>query len=253
MTDSTPPENDDELELEPIDPEIIKHQQERTKRKVREAEDAVDINAVYDQENIGDPIDLEQLKQFRFTTRHMLIATAVLAMAATLFKRLGGCMGLFVSGCIALGAGWWFVLREEQRRVRELATRQQRLAERNAARRAIEDGEPLPASVAKQFEQDSAEPDPQDAAHFKFSFSMKELLITFTVAAVILGCMQMLGGAQNAALLLGFIALAGLLVQAFGAQLPPLIVLGWWLLLVMYILISLMAAFGPDPLAGASG
>ena len=240
-------DDDDELELEPVDPEIIRHQQERAKQKSREAEDAVDINAVYADENLGDPIDLEQLKQFRFTTRHLLIATAVLAMVMTLFIRLKGCMGLFVSGCIALAAGWWFVLREERRRLEKLEAQRADFAHRQAARRAVEDGKPVPSIDAVKAEQfDAADEDEADgSSDFSFSFSMKEMLIAFTVAAVILGSLQFLmGGPQNAALLLGFIALAGLLVQAFGVDLPPLFVLGWWFLLVLYIVISLWAAFG---------
>lgn len=243
MTEHDPSfDDDDELELEPLDPEILKHQQERTKRKVREAEDSVDINEVYDQEVVGDPVDLDQLKNFRFTTRHLLIATAVLAMVMTLFVQLEGCMGFFVSGCIALAAGWYFVLREEKRRIADLELQREEFARRNAARRAIEDGKPLPESFAKEFDRDADEEDEATARipAFRFSFSMKEVLVTFAVAAVILGCSQILGF-DNAALMLGFVALLGLLVQALGIELPPLITLGWWLLMLMYIAVSLLA------------
>jgi len=238
-------DSSDDYELEPIDPEVIKHQQDRAQQKTREAEDTIDINDVYDEEEIGDPIDLEQLKQFRFTTRHLLIVTALLAMVMTLHIRLGGCMGLFVSGSIALGAGWWFVMREERRRLEKIEASRERYQERLAARRAVEEAE----IDAENFARINAdwEEENEDKPAFRFSFSMKEVLITFAIAAVILGCAQILGF-QNAAVLIGFVALAGLLVQAFGVELPPLIVLGWWLLLVLYILISLWSTFGsPDP------
>ncbi len=253
MTDHDPANDDDELELEPIDPTILKHQQERTKRQSREAEDAFDINASYDDQNDpDDPIDLEQLKKFRFTTRHLLIVTALLAMVMTMYIRLDGCMGLFVSGCIALGAGWWFVLREESRRLEKIAASREEIAQRLVSRRAVEDGKPVPTPLpkieAKELEKLNAdwqrENDAQPA--FRFAFSMKELLITLTVAALILGFAQILG-LQSAAMLLGFVALAGLLVQAFGVELPPLIVLGWWMLLVLYILLSLWGAFSGAP------
>jgi len=250
MTDHDAPQHDDdELELQPIDPEIVEHQRQRTKRKVREAEDSVDINEVFDEENIGDPVDLEQLKHFRFTTRHLMIATAVVAIVMTLFLRLDGCMGLFVSACIALGAGWWFVLREEQRRLGRLAANRKKLKQRIASQRAIEDDESVPASKVKKLSHAHAEVDADreednTQPSFRISFSMKELLVAFTVAAVMLGCSQILGF-ENAAMLLGFVALVGLLAQAFGVELPPLVVLGWWLLLVLYILICLWAvAFG---------
>jgi len=248
MTDPTPP-HDDELELEPIDPEILQGQKERAKQKTRDAEDAIDINAPFvDQDDLADPVDLEQLKKFRFTTRHLLIITAVLAMVMTLFIQLKGCMGLFVSGCLALGAGWWFVLREESRRLEKIAVLREEYARRLAARRAVEDGKPLP-STGPKIEAEKLEPMNADwqrendaQSTFRFAFSMKELFLTLTAAALILGFSQILGY-QNAAMLLGFVALAGLLVQAFGVELPPLLVLGWWLLLVLYILHSLWAAF----------
>jgi len=265
MTDHNPANDDlandgdnvgdnDELELEPIDPAILQHQQERSKQKTRVSEDAIDINAAYvHPDDLGDPIDLEQLKKFRFTTRHLLIVTALLAIVMTMRQRLDGCMGLFVSGCIALGAGWWFVLREESRRLERIAASREDSAQRLAARRAVEDGEPAPTPASRidaaEFEQPLADRqrDNNSSPALRFAFSMKELMITFTVAAVILGISSILGS-DNVALLLGLVALAGLLMQAFGVKMPPLVVLGWWLLLVLYILFSLWGAFGnPEP------
>ena len=253
MTEHTSPQDDDdELELEPIDPAIIKHHQERTTRKIREAEDAVDINAGFDDlDDDVDPIDLEQLKKFRFTTRHLLIVTAVLAIVMTLYNRLTFCMGTFVSGCIALGAGWWFVSREESCRLEKIVASREEYAERLAARRAVEDGKVMPKSKIdpKELAQLNADWERENnrQSAFRFSFSMKELMITFTVAALILGFSTIVG-AGNVALLLGLVAVGGLLVQAFGVEMPPLVVLGWWLLLVLYILLSLWGTFGsPDP------
>ena len=261
MTDQNPPHDDelgDELELEPIDPTILKHQQERAKQKTRKAEDSVDINAGFDDlDDDADPVDLEQLKNFRFTTRHLLIVTALLAIVMTMIKRLDFLMGMFVSGCLTLAAGWWFVMREERLRLERIAASREEYAERLAERRAVEDGKSLPAAKKidpkdfdpRESEQVNAdwqrENDAQPA--FRFSFSMKELMITFTVAALILGFSTIVG-AGNVSLLLGLVALVGLLVQAFGVEMPPLVVLGWWLLLVLYILLGLWGAFGnPDP------
>ena len=247
-------DDDDDFELEPVDPEIIKHQQERAKQKTREAEDAVDIDAAYEQGEFGDPVDLEKLKEFRFTERHLLIATAVLAMIMTLFIRLKGCMGLFVSGCVALGVGWWFVLREERRRLAEFAEQREEFAQRQAMRRDIEDGKSVPPLEARRLETLSeAEEQKIAAPAFNFSFSMKELLITFIIAAVMFGLTRILG-VDTAALVLGAIALVGLIVQALGVEMPPLVVLGWWLLLVMFILVTLWGAFGSvDASVGAGG
>jgi hypothetical protein len=239
--------SDDEYELEPVDPDVLKHQQDRAQRKTREAEDSVDINAVFDQDELVDPIDVEQLKQFRFTTRHLLIATALLSMVMTLYVQLGGCMSVFVSSCVALATGWWFVMREERRRMEKVAAARKRYKQRLAARRAVEDGQPLPDFDAEEAVEASEEEEPMPAG-LRFTFSMKEIMITFAVASVILAFAQILGF-ENAALVLGFVALAGLLVQAFGVELPPLIVFGWWLLLVLYLAYSLWSTFGSSAAA----
>ena len=246
-TDDAPIEDDDELELEPVDPEVLQHQRERTKRKSREAEDAVDVNEVFDSMETGDPVDFDQLKQFRFTTRHMLIVTALLAVGMAIMKRMGFCMGLFISGCSALAAGWWFVLREEKKRLAEVEAQRQLFKERMAARRAVEDGEPLPEKPAvtdSRFDEINADwqRENADQGGFKFAFSMKELFITFTVAAITLGLVSWMGGSDNAALLLGLVALLGLIVQAFGVEMPAIVTLGWWMLMVLYILVSAWAA-----------
>ena len=248
MTEDNPAD-DDEYELEPIDPEVIKHQEERARRKTREAEDSVDINEVFESVDVGDPVDFDSLKQFRFTTRHLLMATAIVALVMTaVVKSESACMGLFVSGCAALAAGWWYVLREEKRRLEKIEADRQRFKEKLAARRAVEDGKPVPPKVSdEKFEQLNAEWESENDAQpdFKFAFSTKELLITFTVAALILAFAQILG-ASNAALLLGMIALVGLLVQAFGVDLPAIVTLGWWILMVLYILLSIWATFSPS-------
>lgn len=245
MNDSDFPDDDEELELEPVDPEIIRMQQERAKRQTRAAEDSVDIDAVYDDQNLADPVDFDTLRQFRFTTRHLLVLTAVLAIFMTIMRRMGGCMGLFVSFCVALGAGWWFVLREETRRLAEIDVRREEFTHKQAARRAVEDGKPLPQYDAKQFEKLNDEWRANDRAtpEFRFSFSMKQLMLAFTFAAIMLGFAQLIGG-EHATLLLGAVALFGLILQTVGIELPPLVMLGWWLLLVLYILVSLWTMIG---------
>ena len=67
-------------------------------------------------------------------------------------------------------------------------------------------------------------------------------MIAMTTAAVIFGLVQILGGAVNAATMLGFVALVGLVVHALGFEPPDIVVLGWWLILVLYVLLSIAAA-----------
>lgn len=224
-------DNGDEYELEPIDPEILEHERQRGEQKTRQAESAVDIDEAYREAEQTDPITWDDLRAFRFTTRHLLIATALLSVALT-FHKIGGWTGLFLVGVIALAAGWYFVLRKERRE------RMERMAHRGEVANAGQ----LPTRV------DKPEPEATVEPAFRFSFSIKEMFGALTVAAVLFALMRELEP-NNAAMLLGMIALTGLAVQMIGFDPPAVIVLGWWLLLVLYIVVSLWAAFGPGDVA----
>jgi hypothetical protein len=217
-------EDDGEYELEPVDPEILDRERHLAERRIREAESAVDVDEVYRDTEPADPITWDELRNFRFTIRHLLIVTALLALLLT-FIELGGWLGLFLAGAAALAAGWFFVLRKEHR-VR--VERERRLAQLD-----------LPAAPAQPRETQVSVAPP-----FRFSFSMKEMFIALTAAAVVFGLVRMLGGPENAAILLGMVALVGLGVHLLGFDPPPLVILGWWLLLVLYIVVTLWAAFG---------
>jgi len=247
MTENDPQNDDDELELEPIDPEILEHERQLAKEKTRKAESAFDIDEAYREMDPIDPVTWDDFRRFRFTTRHLLIVTAVFAMVLAL-TRVMECMGLFLVGVSALAAGWYFVLKNERRERLERKRRREELEQRIAAERgeAVEAGH-LPAETIEPEPETSVEP------ALKFSFSMKEMFGALTVAAVLFALVRGLGGADNAALLLGVIALVGLVVHLIGLQPPGIIILGWWLLLVLYIIVSIWAAFSPDPVAWVEG
>jgi hypothetical protein len=77
------------------------------------------------------------------------------------------------------------------------------------------------------------------------AFSLKQLFITMTVAAVMMALIASIGP-DRMAIVLGLIALAGLVVQAAGVEAPAVVVLGWWLLLAMYLVVGLIAALRPE-------
>ena len=60
-----------------------------------------------------------------------------------------------------------------------------------------------------------------------------------TVAAVVLGLIRVFGGAAITATLLGVFALIGLILLAVGYQPPQIVVLGWWLIILLYVAVSL--------------
>ena len=130
-------------------------------------------------------------------------------------------------------AGWFYVLQKEKR---ERLARQQG---REAFQRQL-DREETGGVDYSEFDDTEATP----SREFRFSFSMKELFGAMTVAAVLMGLIQLVGGSHNAALVLGVVALAGLAIHLLGYDPPKVVVLGWWLLIVMYIVVSLWAAFG---------
>ena len=57
---------------------------------------------------------------------------------------------------------------------------------------------------------------------FRFQFSLRELLMTMTVAAVVLGMIRLFGGPAITASLLGFVSLLGLIILAAGYEPPEL-------------------------------
>lgn len=247
MTENIPPEDDldDELELEPVDPEILEYERKRAQQTTRTAEDSVDINEVFEDLETEDPFNLEDLKHFRFTTRHLLILTALVAVALALNNRLGACMAVFVSGCLALAAGWWLVLRQEKRMAEERKALRRAERARIEASRAAEDGVTVPEP------EEAEEETSVDQPAFKFSFSVKQLLAALAVAAIFLTAVRWLGGPEQTALVLGFIALLGLILQATGFDPPEMIVLCWWIVLVLYILASLWAVISSSQTAMA--
>ena len=243
MTENDSHSDDDEYELEPIDPEILEHDRQQAEQKTRQAESAFDFDEAYDELEPIDPINWDDLRAFRFTTRHLLIVTALLSIVLT-FIKIGQWTGLFLVVVIALAAGWYFVLRKERRERLDRARRREEVDQRIAAKRgeAVDAGQ-LPTKA------DEPEPETAVGPAFRFSFSMKEMLGAMTVAAVLFALVRGLGGPNNAAMLLGMIALAGLAVHLMGFDPPHVVVLGWWLLLVFYIVVSIWAAFAPDNVA----
>jgi hypothetical protein len=237
---TTDPDDDDfELELEPVDPEVLAHSQRRVEEKTDEALRRVDVDELVkpDFGGYGDyDVDWSKLRQFRFTTRHLLILTAVLAFCMTLFLLLDGCMALFVGALIAIGVGWFSIYRVERREAKE----------RERLKREIE----AALGRGKTAEQDPWSEEAAAAAQprkeFRFAFSLKQVFITMTVAAVVLGVLSVVG-LKALTITLGVVALAGLAVQTFGwFDPPPVVVFAWWMMLVLYLALGFLIAMNPS-------
>ncbi len=241
---ATPEEEDDyEFELEGVDPEILEHARQRADRQIQDTEARAALLETFDTPSEADTLSLDDFKGFRFTTRHLLIATAVLAVLMSVVKLGGGCNGLLVAALAALAYGWWFVLRKERNERLERERRRLEIDARIAASRKNVEGEPV-ASTARMAGLEPAEEEsaPEKPA-LSFSFSLKQILWAFAVAAVILGISTWIDPG-TASVILGLIAVIGLAIHVMGFELPGIIVFGWWILLVLYVLMSLWAIIG---------
>jgi len=98
----------------------------------------------------------------------------------------------------------------------------------------------LPASEVDKMSREAKPPEPS-----RIRFSLRSLIIAMTVAAVSLGMIRTLGGPSPTATILGLVAVAGLVIHALGFEPPQAVVLGWWFILVLYVLLSLFGAVWP--------
>jgi len=225
MAETKAPNDDDEdYELEPIDPDILALEKARGSKRTEAAVERIDVDELYgDTNDYSDlSVDLSQLKQFRFTTRHLLILTAVLAIVLTLFTLLNPIPAILVMAAVALAGGWFYASQLERRQQAERARRRAEF---------FRDGDKLAELADASLAEEAAQP----RLDFKFAFSMKELFITMTVAAVAVGIFTITGGPEVVSMIFGALALAGLIALALGAEPPRLVVLGWWLSLVIYL------------------
>jgi hypothetical protein len=234
---------------------VLAAEELRAKAAIEETKMAIDIDEIYRQANRerGGEIleDWVRNFHFRFQIKHLLIGTAVLAIVLTLAKLqfLGTTLVILVMLSVA---GLYLYLQWQEKKQRDEADR--RREELYARRRAhlekttgaaTEDDDfyadhkapaPLPNEVDEAWQKAMA------GEKFRFRFSLRQLLAAMVVSALIMGLVQAMGGPANAAILLGFVALGGLVIHAVGVEPPQILVLGWWLVLVMYVLLSIVAA-----------
>jgi hypothetical protein len=246
--------DDDEYELEPVDPEVIAAEERRAAAAINVHRTVIDVNEVYrDVDANRDSAIIQELAgrlrgyRFQFQIKHLLIATAVVAVVLTLHKLGVAFFAMFALLVMGGVAGLTIYLKwEENKRQEEADRRRQKMY---AARRAQQQAQ-LSGQVVEEEPDDEPSLDlhehaatpPAPVRQLRFQFSLQQLLLAITGAAVLLGLITMLGGATNAATLCGLVALAGLIVPAIGFRPPEILIFGWWMLLVLYVVLSLFAA-----------
>lgn len=254
-SDPTP---DDEYELEPLDPAVVSAEKRHAKEVVEQVRASIDIDEVYREaeRNRGTEILENWARNFkyRFHIKHLLIATAVLVIAIALAKLgyLVFAVTILVIGSIT---GLYFYLNWQERKQQAEAyeKRQELYAQRRKRLQAkggeSVDDEPLepieltpppvsssPSEAADMWEESPA-PEPM-----RIRFSLRSLMIAMTVAAVSLGMIHYLGGPGPTATILGLIAFAGLVIVALGFEPAQALILGWWFILLLYVVLTIAGA-----------
>lgn len=134
-------DDDADLELEPLDPELVAAEERRAAAAIEVHRSAIDVDAVYrefeanrDSEIVREWMDRLRNLRFQFGTRHLLILTAIVAVLVVLSMWMG--TGTVIMVGIMLGvAGLTLLLKLEENKYQEEADRrrQKMYAERRAA------------------------------------------------------------------------------------------------------------------------
>jgi hypothetical protein len=245
------PDDDEDLELEPPDESIEERQKQLALSAIRSR---IDIDEIYrdaDRDRGGEILEnWFRNFHFQFQLKHLLIATAVLAIILTLIKLELFWTTLIVGVMLSVAGLYAYLRLEEKKHEIEVDRKRQALYARRRAQLAANMGAPLAEGIESTQQEVPQPPNKvdemwQEAAKeqaFHFQFSLREMLIVMTAAAVSLALVRLLGGPSATASLLGLVALGGLVAYACGYEPRQNMVLAWWLILLMYVLISICTA-----------
>lgn len=263
-TPNGPDSGDSDLELEPLDPELLAAEQRRAAEALEAHRTAIDINEVY--RDLDDNRDSEILTgwarrlgefrpgRFQFRVKHLLILTAAIALVLAFHTAFGvGYFTMLIVGFMLAVAGVSLYLKIEENKRLEAANRrrEQMYAERRkkqaqrVGQQADDDWDVEPVTQLAEVAASSA-----PLADFRFQFSMAQLFMVITGAALFLGVGTAVGGPSSIATFCGLLALAGLIVPALGLRPPEFVVFAWWMLLTVYVVLSLSAAIWTALAAG---
>lgn len=251
-----PDSDDGDLELEPPDPAVLAAEERRAAEAIDAHRKAIDINEVYrdleanrDREILSGW--LARLGEFRpgrfqFQIKHLLILTAVVAIVLALRTAVGVGFGtMLIVGFMLVVAGVSLYLKiEENKRQEQVQRRREKMYAERRAKQLQAGGQPAPMDWDAD-EDGAATTAPTTATplpEFRFQFSMSQLFAVTTGAALFLGLGMAVGGAERIATICGLAALAGLIVPAFGLRPPSFVVFIWWMLLLVFVVLSLGTA-----------
>lgn len=236
--DNNDDDSDDDYELEDVDPSIDEQKRQQAQQQFQEASQALDVNEFYAEYEKG--LELKTVLDefnFRFQIRHIMLLTAGVAVLLSLWK-IANFAGLILLALVVLGVAHYYIAQREKRHKEQIQAKRDKLVDAVRRQRA---GEASDAAVDVQttIEEIHAE---AARADFKFSFSMKQVMVAMTVACLVLGISVILP-VKLAAGLLGLLAVLGIVGHAIGYDFPPIVSFGWWMVMSMYVLLSVFGHF----------
>lgn len=239
-----------EYEVEPPDPTVLAEEARRADEIIAASQLAVDLHEIYDEaEGHADREFFDELVhgiRLRFTTQHLLLAMTVVAVVIAVARQAGfGTVFLLAALLVIGGITAFLSWKQHEREVKLEQRRQELFARRRTAQRLAQAQKAalLPADELPEEEPDATESDspPAERPTFRLQFSLAEMMAASICVAVLCGLVAVLGLSITATLI-GFIALGGLVLHAMGLEPPYAVAFGWWALLLLYILLSIVAA-----------
>ncbi|TWT35848.1 hypothetical protein KOR34_07430 [Posidoniimonas corsicana] len=235
--------DDDEYELEAPDESVEQLARQRAAEDLRAAGESLEIDNAQRAMEERHMLDPDEGFNFQFQVKHLLVATAVLAIGMTLAKLMHGFAVLMIFITAGLFAAHWYLSWAERKRIEEASARRNEAVRRVRERQAAQ-----AAGDATMYDEELEEADAEfeeavEQTRFRINFSFQDLMIAVTVAAVVMG----IGAAtsfQVLAVILGLVAVSGLLAYGLGVQPPSKVVLVWWMTLALYVVICLLQAVG---------
>ena len=251
--------DDGEYELEPLDPKIVAADQRHAKEVAEQVKASIDIDEVYRDADRNRSTEILEnwLRNFkyRFHIKHLLFATAVLAIALAV-STLGYFIPTFMLLIVGSAAGLYLYLNWQDRKQQDeayakreelYAKRREQMLARGKTPAVVEPPrpiEPTPSVTATANPTAEMWDEPAPREPFRIQFSLRSLILAMTVAAVTFGLIRVLGGPGPTATILGLIAVGGLVVHAIGFEPPQSVILGWWFILLLYVLLTFAGAVG---------
>jgi hypothetical protein len=238
--------DDAHYELEPPDPDVLSSEQRMAAERIAAAARSIDADELLREDvrrlDIEVVDDWMRTLRFQFQIKHMLWATAFVALLVAV-GNYSWWSSILLGVLITVGGMLTFLSWKEKEHEAVVAERRRQLyAKRDTPAGATADAAPSDATPAEaaQSPEPAAPRSPQPPlVQQLLSFcTPRELLVASIVAVVLLALVGSLLGVATMASCLGILALVGVAIQAVGVEMPRIVTLSWWLMLVLYILLS---------------